>query len=71
MISFAKNCAHRHVLISRLYRMMAAFSVSVLLEILRAMIDLNSEKESDNIEKRIYSKKVVIVKAKANMSFQI
>ena len=50
--------------------MMAAFSVSVLLEILRAMIDLNSEKESDNIEKRIYSQKV-IVKAKANVSFQM
>ena len=51
--------------------MMAVFSVSVLLEILRAMIDLNSEKESDNIETRIYSEKVVIVKAKANVSFQI
>ena len=51
--------------------MMAVFSVSVLLEILRAMLDLNSEKESDNVEKRIYSKKVVIVKAKANMSFHI
>ena len=34
------------------------------------MIGLNSEKESDNIEKRIYSQKV-IVKAKANVSFQI
>ena len=36
VIIFAKNCAHRHLLTLRLNRMMAVFSVSVLLEILRA-----------------------------------